>query len=131
MKYDIQEPKDIQLLLDSFYAKVLVDDVIGFIFRDIARIDLPTHMPVLYAFWETVLLGMTSYKGNAISKHIELNRLIPLTDAHFERWKQLFFETIDELFEGKIALLAKEKANGLQMLMQLKIRQSQQPGFIQ
>jgi hemoglobin len=54
-----------------------------------------------------------------------------LTDAHFARWKKLFFETIDELFEGKTADMAKEKTNALQFLMQHKIKMSESSGFIQ
>ena len=131
MKEDIQNLNDIKLLLDTFYQRVLKDTTIGYIFTDVAKIDLSTHMPVLYAFWESVLFGVASYKGNAILKHIELNRKETLTDEHFNRWKQLFFETIDELFEGKVAVLAKEKATAMQLLMQYKIAQSEKPGFIQ
>jgi hemoglobin len=64
-------------------------------------------------------------------KHIELNKKEPLTDAHFTQWKKLFFETIDELFEGKIADMAKEKTNSMQFLMQHKIKMSESAGFIQ
>lgn len=130
-KTDIRDLDDIKRLLDTFYQKVLKDEIIGYIFTDVAKIDLPTHMPVLYAFWESVLFGVASYQGNAILKHIELDRKEKLTDMHFDRWKQLFFQTIDDLFEGKIADLAKEKANAMQLLMQYKISRSGQPGFIQ
>lgn len=92
---------------------------------------METHMPVLYSFWESVLFGVASYQGNAVMKHVELNKKEALTDEHFNQWKKLFFETIDELFEGKIAELAKEKANAMQFLMQYKIKQSETPGFIQ
>ncbi len=124
MKPDIQTREDIIILLDAFYSKVLKDETIGYIFNDVAKIHLETHMPVLYSFWESVLLGVASYKGNAMLKHIELNKKEPLTDIHFIQWKKLFFETIDELFEGKIADMAKEKTDSLQFLMQHKIKTS-------
>ena len=130
-KQDIQNAEDIKHLLDTFYAKVLKDDVIGYIFTDVAHIELEVHMPVLYAFWETVLFGVANYRGNPILKHIELNKKEPLTDLHFERWISLFFETIDELFEGKTADLAKEKAKAMRFLMQHKIKASEGAGFIQ
>jgi len=130
-KQDIQNAEDIKHLLDTFYAKVLKDDVIGYIFTDVAQISLEIHMPVLYAFWETILFGVANYRGNPILKHIELNKKEPLTDLHFERWISLFFETIDELFEGKTADLAKEKAKAMRFLMQHKIKASEGAGFIQ
>jgi hemoglobin len=130
-KPDISSFEDIKLLLDTFYAKVLKDDLISYIFTDIAQIQLETHMPHLYAFWDTVLFGTANYKGNPVLKHIELDKKEPLTDAHFTQWKKLFFETIDELFEGKKAAFAKEKATAMEFLMKMKIDASRKPGFIQ
>ncbi len=131
MKPDIENSDDIRQLLDTFYSKVLKDEIIGYIFNDVAQISLETHMPHLYAFWDTVLFGTANYKGNPILKHIELDKKEPLTDTHFTQWKKLFFETIDELFAGKKADLAKEKATAMEFLMKIKIDASRQPGFIQ
>lgn len=131
MKTDIAGFDDVKILLDTFYNKILKDDTIGYIFNDVAKINLETHMPHLYAFWDTVLFGTANYKGNPILKHIELDKKEPLTDNHFTQWKKLFFETIDELFEGKKADLAKEKATAMEFLMKMKIDASRKPGFIQ
>ncbi len=131
MNPDITSPADIKLLLDTFYAKVLKDHTIGYIFNDVIQINMETHMPRLYSFWESILFGSANYKGNPILKHIEIDKKEPLTDIHFAQWKMLFFETIDELFEGKKALLAKEKASALEFLIKMKIVASRKPGFIQ
>ena len=131
MQTDIRDIDDIKILLDTFYIKVLKDKTIGYIFNDVAKINMVDHMPVLYNFWDSVLFGTASYKGNAILKHIELNKMERLTDEHFNQWIHLFFETIDELFIGKIADLAKEKAKSLRFMMQYKIKMSEEPGFIQ
>jgi len=40
MKKDIETEADVKLLVDTFYAQVLKDDVIGFIFTDVAKISL-------------------------------------------------------------------------------------------
>jgi len=130
MKPDIQNSNDIKLLQDTFYSKVLKHETIGYIFNKVAKINVIHHMPILYSFWESLLLGVASYQGNAMLKHIELNKKEPLTDAHFTQWKKLFFETVDELFEGKIADMAKEKTNSLQFLMQHKIKMSESSGLI-
>jgi hemoglobin len=131
MQTDIRDIDDIKILLDTFYIKVLKDETIGYIFNDVAKINMIDHMPVLYNFWDSVLFGTASYKGNAILKHIELNKMERLTDEHFDQWIKLFYETIDELFIGAIATLAKEKAKSLRFMMQHKIKLSEEPGFIQ
>ena len=131
MQTDIRDIDDIKILLDTFYIKVLKDETIGYIFNDVAKINMIDHMHVLYNFWDSVLFGTASYKGNAILKHIELNKKESLTDSHFDQWIKLFYETIDELFIGAIATLAKEKAKSLRFMMQHKIKLSEEPGFIQ
>lgn len=130
-KPDITTFDDVKLLLDTFYKKVLKDDIIGYIFLDVAKINMETHMPHLYAFWDMVLFGTANYKRNPILKHIELDKKEPLTDIHFAQWKKLFFETIDELFLGKKADLAKEKASVMEFLMKMKIADSHKKGFVQ
>jgi len=120
---DIQSRKDIEMLINSFYNKVKTDDTIGFIFNDIARVNWEKHLPVMYNFWETMLLDATSYRNNAMEVHYSLNRKISLNETHFQRWLELFSETVDELFSGKIAITAKTKAKSIASLMQYNMRQ--------
>lgn len=111
MKRDISELSDIRSLVDTFYEKVKEDDAIGFIFNDIAKVDWEHHLPVMYAFWDFLLLNNPdTYRGNPIHKHLELHRVFPLKAEHFDRWLQLFQQTVDELFEGAVAENAKFRA---------------------
>ena len=128
---DIKNINDIKILLDTFYTKVLKDEVIGYIFTDIAKLNVEKHMPILYAFWDSVIFGTANYKGNAMLTHIELNKKEALTDAHFDRWQMLYFETVDELFVGEKANLAKDRVKAMRFLMQMKIENSNNPNFIQ
>ncbi len=128
---DIKNINDIKILLDTFYTKVLKDEVIGYIFTDIAKLKVEKHMPILYAFWDSVIFGTANYKGNAMLTHIELNKKEALTDAHFDRWQMLYFETVDELFVGEKANLAKDRVKAMRFLMQMKIENSNNPNFIQ
>lgn len=121
MKKDIENEADVKLLVDSFYAKVLKDDVIGFIFTDVARISLESHMPVMYKFWRTILLGSNDYQGNPMTKHFELNKKTALLPEHFSRWKNLWFKTLEHLFEGERATEAKNRANTIAYLMETKM----------
>ena len=120
---DIASRNDIELLINSFYEKVKKDDTISFIFNDIARVNWEQHLPIMYDFWETLLLDASSYSKNAMEVHYTLNRKIPLEEKHFQRWLQLFFETVNELFIGNIAAMAKTKAKSIAGLMQYKMKQ--------
>ena len=120
---DIQSREDIEIMINSFYNKVKKDDTIGFIFNDIAKVNWEQHLPVIYDFWETLLLDATSYSKNAMEVHYTLNRKVPLKEIHFQRWLQLFSATVDELYSGKIATMAKTKAKSIASLMQFKIKQ--------
>src|SRR3954464_5390407 len=110
MKKDIENIEDIKLLVNSFYDKVKADNVIGYIFNDIAKVNWEKHLPVMYDFWENIIFFTNNYSGNPMIAHMNLNQLVALKKEHFEQWLKLFTGTVDELFEGKKATLAKEKA---------------------
>jgi len=95
-------------LVYFFYEKVGKDVCIGFICNVIAQVDWPKHLPVMYAFWEFLLLGTPdAYRGNPIQKHLDLHQKIPLKNEHFDRWVLLFQSAVDALFEGPTADNAK------------------------
>jgi hemoglobin len=121
MKKDIQNADDIKLLVDEFYEKVVDDKDLGPIFTDVAKVNWGHHLPIMYAFWESTLLGTPGYKGNPMDAHFKLNQKIELTGAHFSRWKSLFIQTVKENFEGEIAELAEDKAVSIADLMFYKI----------
>jgi hemoglobin len=94
----------------AFYGRALEDPIIGFIFVDVAKLDLERHVPRITSFWETILLGAQSYGGGAFRPHAELNAKVRLRRAHFEQWLSLWASTVDELFAGDRAELAKAHA---------------------
>lgn len=108
--HDISTIDDIRTLIDSFYDKVRQDDLIGYIFNDIAKVDWPHHLPKMYAFWEFLLLGGESYKGNPMEPHRALHQKVPLKKEFFDRWIKLFTQSVDEHFAGINAEEAKNKA---------------------
>ena len=121
MKHDIENRKDIEELVNSFYDKVKQDDLIGFIFNDVAKVNWEKHLPVMYDFWENIIFFTNKYSGNPMIVHTHLSQRTPLTKEHFQRWIKLFTETVDELFEGNKAMVAKEKAKSIAGIMQVKI----------
>jgi len=110
--------------VDSFYKRVLQDEVIGFMFTDIAKINMTKHMPKMYDFWETTLFHKAIYKGNPMTVHLHLNTKEALKKQHFDRWLLLFNETVNKLFVGNKAELAKTRALSIATIMQVKIHQS-------
>jgi hemoglobin len=107
---DVQDRSDCELLVREFYSRALSDPIIGFLFVDVARLDLDTHVPRITAFWETILLGAQSYSGGAFRPHALLHARVPLRRGHFDRWLWLWQTTVDELFAGERAELAKAHA---------------------
>lgn len=126
MKKDIENRKDIELLVDSFYDKVKTDEVIGFIFNDIAKVNWKKHLPIMYDFWENALFYTGTYSGNPINLHNHLHHIRPLTSKHFDQWNKLFIATIDEHFKGDKANLAKQRAFSISTVMQQKLFQTHQ-----
>lgn len=121
MKKDIENIKDIKFLINSFYDKVKADTTIGYIFNDIAKVNWEKHLPVMYNFWENVIFFTGSYSGNPMTAHVKMHSVVNFTPEHFERWLKLFTATVDELFAGNKAELAKQRAISIATVMQLKI----------
>lgn len=107
---DIESRQDCERLVREFYGRALVDPVIGFIFVDIAHLDLEAHVPRITSFWETILLRAQSYGGGAFAPHAALHARVPLRQGHFARWLWLWEQTVDELFAGERSELAKRHA---------------------
>jgi len=107
---DIETREDCELLVRAFYERALIDPIIGWIFTDVARLDLDAHIPRIASFWETVLLGARSYGGGAFAPHAVLHERVRLRAGYFERWLWLWEATVDEMFEGERAELAKQHA---------------------
>jgi hemoglobin len=109
-KRDIETRADCEEIVRTFYGRAMADPIIGFIFTDVAKLDLEAHVPRITSFWETILLGAHSYGGGAFRPHAQLHTTIGLRDGHFARWLQLWNATVDELFAGERAELAKVHA---------------------
>jgi len=120
---DIRDREDLDKLMARFYERMMVDDVIGYIFTHYAKINLDTHLPILSDFWETILFEKPVYKRGpkAMNVHIDLAKNVPLRNQHFNRWLFLFDTTVDELFSGELANKAKDRASSIAKTMQKRI----------
>ncbi len=120
MKTDIKNRKDVELLVNTFYSKVKEDDVIGFFFNDVAKIDWNHHLPRMYDFWENILFFTGNYNGSPMVIHKELHQKHPMNEAHFTHWLNVFCATVDELFSGEKADCIKERATNIANVLKYK-----------
>lgn len=121
MKEDIRSQEDVELLVNSFYDKARLDPLLGPVFNTIIGDDWSHHLPVIYRFWSTVLFGEPGYSGNVIAQHIAIDKAMPLEEAHYQRWGELFYATIDEHFNGPKAEEARKRATLMLQLIRLKV----------
>jgi len=122
---DIETRADCERLVRAFYGRALTDPVIGWLFTDVAKLDLEAHVPRLTSFWETILLGAQSYGGGALRPHLELNSKAQLRRGHFDRWLQLWDASVDDLFTGARGDLAKAHAHRVAKAFELRLRSSE------
>ena len=130
MKKDISNRADIQQLVDTFYLKVRADETIGYLFNEVAQVNWEQHLLRMYDFWENILFQTGSFKGNPMAAHVQLHQKSPLSAAHFDRWQQLFLATVDELFEGDMAELIKQRALSSATMMRIKVFPTNDPKSI-
>ncbi len=124
-KKDIQTRNDIKLMVDTFYDYVNQSDILGFIFNDLAQVNWGMHLPKMYSFWASMLLGEQSFSGNPMQIHIMLSFETDMSTKQFNEWLYLFNKTIDELFEGEIANEAKLRASRIASNFQRNIAYAQ------
>ena len=128
-KKNIETRDDVFLLVSSFYEKVRADEFLGPFFNRVIT-DWDAHIERLTTFWETSLF-MTrklekKYYGNPLEVHVQVDKENnhTITEHHFGAWLNLWFQTIDEHFEGEVADNAKRRARKMGSFMYLNIFQA-------
>jgi hemoglobin len=100
---EIKNEADVHELVQTFYQKVLEDDVLAPFFKNL---NFEEHLPKMEFFWRFVLLDEPGYTTSVTDKHMHMR----LKEEHFKRWIHLFNQTLDELFIGEKVELAKQRA---------------------
>ncbi len=121
MKPDIKDRDDIVKLVNLFYQRVQSDEILGYIFNDIAKVNWDTHLPKMYNFWENILFHTGSYSGRPFPPHVNLNQIFPLTSTQFNQWLILWHITINELYTGPKAEELKLKSKQIKELWNIKM----------
>lgn len=125
--HDVIDRADIEDIVQRFYETTLTDPIIGFIFTDVAKIDLEQHLPIIVDFWSDSLLEKDKvnngirekgklerrYTGNPLQAHLDIHQKIPLKPGHFTRWLFLFNKAVDERHSGANADKMKRQAESV------------------
>lgn len=115
MLRDIILPSDVELMVRTFYGRLLQHDEVKPVFEGI---DVEQHMPHMIAFWEFVLLDKAGYTTNVFDKHVNL----PLKAEHFTLWLETFENTVRSLFAGEKAEMAIQRAQSIGYSFQQKLK---------
>lgn len=121
-KTDIKNREDIYNLVTFFYEKVREDNTLKAVFNASIK-DWDAHLQLITNFWETSLLAKKTYKGDPFIVHQKVDEKMnyKITMVHFGAWLNLWFETVDAHFEGKIANMAKRRAQKMASFMFIKV----------
>lgn len=103
-------------LVDTFYARIRADAVLGPVFERQLAGRWDQHLPRMVAFWTKVLIGSGDFQGNVYGKHMALSGI---EEEHFTRWLALFRMTALEVLDARGAqealVVAERIATSLQL----------------
>jgi hemoglobin len=105
MKKDIETLDDIKLMVNTFYQRIQINDVLGPIFEQRIGGRWEQHLEKMYRFWQTVLFNEHTYSGSPFPPHATMQ----IDERHFVIWVQNWTGTVDEFFTGPIADEAKRR----------------------
>jgi hemoglobin len=106
----------IHILVHGFYAKVRQDAVLGPIFNRVIGDGWDHHLGKMCDFWSSVMMMTGRYKGTPMVAHMRLKMVRP---EHFQRWLQLFGETVGEVTPPEVAPLFLAKAQIIARSLQM------------
>jgi len=108
----------IRLLVDTFYARVRIDPLLGPIFDRAIPGDWQPHLEKMYAFWSSVMLTSGRYKGNPVVKHMATPGMTPELFTH---WLALFDTVCRDLFDDALAHAFRLKAGRIAESLKLAL----------
>ncbi len=106
--------EDIDKLVKTFYSRAAADPLLAPYFENV---NWEHHFPRMIDFWAFILLDESGFQGNVFDAHKNLD----IDKTHFKQWLFHFHETINSLFEGEKAELAKQRADSIATIFEHKI----------
>ena len=115
---DLDSPEEIFELVTRQYADVVQDDLLEpyFTFGP-GHLDWQAHIASVSDYWLHVVLLAPGYDIDVLESHRHLHEHQAFTPELFDRWLQIFVDTVDGGGSGPNASLAKKKAIGMSRAM--------------
>lgn len=110
MAKDICDRNDIYTIVSTFYKRLIDDPAIGFMFADVAKHGLATHLAKVADFWAAQVFKKSVYRGDFYQTHKNVHLKTPLLKDHFDWWLVLFHQAIDTHASGPNAERMKTRA---------------------
>jgi len=111
MKKDLLNREDVHILVSTFYGRIRKDVYLAPIFEKHID-DWEQHFEHLTNFWEANLFFGKNFKGNPLRKHLTVDAAedYSINEQHFGVWLNHWIQTLDDLYEGENATMAKNRA---------------------
>lgn len=115
---DLDDPDEIFEMVTRQYVDVTQDDLLTphFDFGP-DHMDWDAHIGNVSDYWNHVLLYAPDYEIDVIKRHRPLHNRAPFTPELFDRWLQIFHDTVDAGWSGPTADRAKKRATGMAWAM--------------
>jgi hemoglobin len=115
---DLDSVEEIVELVTRQYADVVQDDLLEpyFTFGP-DHLDWQAHIASVADYWQHVVLLTPDYDIDVLEGHRHLHDQRPFTPELFDRWLQIFIDTVDSGWSGPNATLAKKRATGMSRAM--------------
>ena len=129
LRHDLADRADIELLVRTFYRDAAMDGLLGPVF-EAAQVNWGAHIATLIDFWAWQLLGERGYEGHPLRAHEPVNDRTPLQPEHYQQWVTLFCDTVDALFLGPRAEVAKQRGMKMAAAMERLLKGVSAPGEV-
>jgi hemoglobin len=119
---DLDSVGEVHQFVTRFYRQIAQDERFHRYFNVIARVDWHAHTLQLTDFWAGVLFETEHDDADAvIESHRWLHEQEPFDAELFERWLEIFDETLDGGWQGPLAERARHRARGMAWAMARRI----------
>lgn len=115
---DLDSIEEIFEMVTRQYADVVQDDLLAPYFSfGPGYIDWQAHIRSVADYWQHVVLLTPDYDIDVLEGHRHLHDHRAFTPELFDRWLQIFLDTVDGGWTGPNASLAKKRATGMSRAM--------------
>ena len=110
----------VKQVVHQFYGKVRQDKLLGPVFERLIGNEWDSHLARMCDFWSAILFHTARYKGNPMLAHLQVEEISP---RHFDRWIELFVETVGEECEALLGARFVELAMRMRENLQRAVAQ--------